>query len=176
MEKFADIAWYSWKYQVSNLGRVKSIYDGRHGIDREKILTPKRDKWWYLYARITVDKIQKLRLIHRLVAEAFLEKVEGKNQINHKDGNKENNTVENLEWCTASENIKHSVHILGNFPRDIQNKKVEQYTKSGEFLRVFDSIKEANMQLWKNPKASTISDCIAWKKTTAFGYIWKPAI
>lgn len=75
----------------------------------EKIRIPVKDKYGYLELTLSKNSIVNHKKIHRLVAQAFLEKIEGKNEVNHKDGNKTNNTVDNLEWCNAKENRQHAV-------------------------------------------------------------------
>jgi hypothetical protein len=111
MENWKDIKGYEGYYMVSDLGNVKSLerkvmtYQGLK-TRKERILKP------YLthgYARICLHKEgdKKMVNIHRLVCEAFLPSINGKEIVNHKDGNRSNNVLSNLEWCTQSENIKH---------------------------------------------------------------------
>ena len=99
MEEWRDIKGYEGKYQVSNLGRVKS---------RHKILKPNNVKG-YLYVYPSKNSKKEALKVHRLVAEAFIDNPENKPEVNHIDGNKENNRVENLEWCTKSENMQHAI-------------------------------------------------------------------
>ena len=104
-------------YQVSNLGRVKKkectiIYS--NGIKcnyKEKILKPDLVKG-YFRVSLSKDNFQKRFLVHRLVAKYFLENKLNKPCVNHIDGNKMNNVVDNLEWCTYSENERHSYKVL----------------------------------------------------------------
>lgn len=91
-------------YKVSNLGRVKSLYDGRHKIYREKILSPGKDKKGYLRVKLCKNGKAKNYSIHRLVAYAFIPNVMNYKCIDHRDTNKENNTVSNLVWCTYKQN------------------------------------------------------------------------
>ena len=112
-----DIKGYEGLYQISDTGVVKSLERkifGKHpwntGILRkEKILKCTIDNVGYHAANLCKDTIQKRIRVHRLVAECFISNIENKPQVNHKDGNKLNNNIENLEWCTDRENKNHAV-------------------------------------------------------------------
>lgn len=88
------------EYQISTSGQVKA----RSG----KILAPNNNGFGYLHVHLMKDGAIHVKKIHRLVAEAFIDNPQAKPQVNHKDGNKSNNTVDNLEWATRSENMKHA--------------------------------------------------------------------
>ena len=105
-EIWKDIQGYEGMYQVSSHGRVKSLNYNKTGL--EGILNPNNNGKGYLQVYLTKNKKSKKVLIHRLVAQAFLYKPTDKNYVNHKDGNKSNNNVNNLEWCTRSENQQHA--------------------------------------------------------------------
>lgn len=110
-EEWRDIPGYEGLYQVSNFGRVKSL--SRKGSPRDFLLRGGMKPDGYLQCAIVKNRKASSFLVHRLVAIAFLGKrvVDPSLDVNHIDGNKLNNTVENLELCTRSENIKHSFRI-----------------------------------------------------------------
>lgn len=89
-------------YHISNHGRVKSYKCGK-----ERIMKPYTTAMGYLRIGILVNDKQKMHKIHRLVASAFIENIDNKPEVNHKDGNKTNNHIDNLEWVTRKENIQH---------------------------------------------------------------------
>lgn len=114
-EIWKDIEGYEGLYQVSNLGRVKScqkVVRSKGGFRRlqSKILSPQTNKKrnFYFFVRLQKNGKAKPFFVHRLVACAFIQNPKNLPQVNHKDGNKRNNLVENLEWCTASGNIQHA--------------------------------------------------------------------
>lgn len=103
MEQWKPIEGTDGKYEVSNLGRVCT--NGK----RPGVLTLTKQKSGYRYAMIQLSNgKQKNCRVHRLVAEHFLPNPDNMKEVNHKDGNKDNNHVSNLEWCTRSHNVKHS--------------------------------------------------------------------
>ena len=102
-EVWRDIAGYENLYQVSNLGRVKSLYNRNGHI--MKLYTSDAN---YLYALLSDNGKQKPFSIHRLVAKAFIPNPENKPEVNHINGDKHDNRAENLEWCTRRENITHA--------------------------------------------------------------------
>lgn len=110
MEVWKDIQGYEGRYQVSNYGRVKSVArvsSQNHSL-RERIRKPETDKDGYQIVNLSKDGKVKLYKVHRLVGLAFIDNPHGYDQINHIDGDKANNHMANLEWVSASENIKHA--------------------------------------------------------------------
>jgi hypothetical protein len=107
-----DLYWEIWKpiigfeglYEVSNLGRVRSLR-------RKIIMSARKRNDGYMSCTLSNGGIVKNKLIHRLVAEAFIPNNEDKPEVNHVDGNKQNNFKNNLQWVTASENQRHSIKI-----------------------------------------------------------------
>jgi len=110
-EIWKDVLGYEELYQVSSLGRVKRLAGYR--VPEERILQPWRNAAGYLAVGLWRDGRRKHMLVHRLVAIAFLGKAPPGCEVNHKNGIKDDNRVENLEWVTQSENGKHAYDILG---------------------------------------------------------------
>ena len=104
-EVWRDVAEYNGKYQVSNLGRVRSVCDTKQS--RVIILKPMKQKNGYLYVSLWRNNKKKNVLIHRLVAQSFVDNPNNHKEVNHKDENKENNVVENLEWCEHKYNMNY---------------------------------------------------------------------
>lgn len=155
-------------YMVNEFGEVYSI-------KRNKILTPKINHDGYLRIQLWKNGSCEFVGIHRLIAETFISNPDNKTIVNHKDGNKQNNVVENLEWCTQKENIRHSFD-MGLSKQQTYNtsklcKKVRQYTIDGEFIKEFPSIIEVNRQL-KIARCGIINCCIG-KAKTAGGFKWE---
>lgn len=117
MEIFKDVENYEGYYQISNLGRIKSLqrfaknHSGFKKVLKERYLNPIIGKTGYYVVSFKKDGIKKTFKVHRLIAIAFIDKVEGKEFINHKNGIKTDNRIENLEWCTILENNRHSREI-----------------------------------------------------------------
>lgn len=109
-EIWKDVVNYEGVYQISNIGNLKSL-DRKLGGTRYKGKEKRKhlSGRGYLYSKLSIGGVQKSLFIHKLVAEAFLENTENKPHVNHIDGNKINNKVENLEWCTHAENMRHAM-------------------------------------------------------------------
>lgn len=102
MEEWKDIEGYEGLYQVSNLGNVKSL--GNNKSRKEKLLKPGKNKKNYLTVILCKNGEHKTCKVHRLVANAFLPKIDGKTHVDHIDGNPSNNVYTNLRWCSQTEN------------------------------------------------------------------------
>ena len=182
-EIWKDIKGYEGRYKVSNFGRVKSLL-GR----KEKILKPLNQSKGYYKVILYKENKGENRCIHRLVAETFISNPKNKIDVNHKDGNKHNNNVNNLEWNTRSENMKHAYHIgiihisktqIENFRKRVINNiskrkiKVLQYDLTGKYIKTWNSINEAGKNL--GIQAGNICSCCKGKLNKTGGYIWRYA-
>lgn len=152
-------------YEVSNKGRVRNKAT-------KVILKPYKNKQGYLQVGLMENGKHYARRVHRLVAIAFISNPLNKETVNHKDGNKENNNVSNLEWNTIKENIDHSIKVLGVNPANGLEKTHEKHKR--KVLRsdgkIYNSIEEAKEDI-KNPNAHIVEVCQGKLKKTA-GYGW----
>lgn len=164
MEIWRDIEGYEGLYQISNKGRVKSLYKGS-----ERILKPWDDYCGYLVVSLYKNRIKQDLKIHRLVAETFIPNLENKPQVNHKDENKYNNCVENLEWITHIDNCNYGTR--NERISDSQSKPILQYSKSGDFIREWKSAAEVKRVLSINNK--NINSCCKGKRKSAGDFIWR---
>lgn len=115
-EIWKDINGYNGMYQVSNLGRVKSLdrkrYCGHKNSEPQlikgRILKQRYDRAGYIRVKLSKNSTSKLVTLHRLLAVNFIDNPYNKPNVNHIDGDKSNNSLDNLEWCTQKENVQHS--------------------------------------------------------------------
>lgn len=137
-EVWKDIKGYEGMYQVSSFGRVKSI--PRYRVSGKIMDVACNGHYW----RIKLSKNGKSRrvMLHRIIAEAFIPNPENKPQVNHINGNKKDNSIENLEWVTISEN---QIHAIKTGLRPIKTKTGTKVINT-KTMRVFESIKEASRE------------------------------
>lgn len=197
-EIFKDIDGYEDYYQISNYGRVKSkvrviTYTNKNGkkvsyVMPEKILSTRVNNMGYVQVDLMVDKVKTTNLLHRIVGTAFIPNPNNYDQIDHKDGNKQNNHVSNLEWVTQSENVKRS-HENNNriseeakkrLSKNVKNvspndrkKKVIQMDLDGNEIKEFESLIAASKEIGID--RCTIRDAITGRRgaKTAKGFKWK---
>lgn len=171
-EIWKDIKGYEGKYQVSNQGKVRIL----------KEMTLQSNKNGYLTVNLYKNSKSKRKLVHRLVAEAFIINENNKPYINHKDTNKKNNNINNLEWCTPKENIQYSIKYGNNKNlfkrlekiRETKKKKINQYDLQGNFIKQWNSMSEATNYFSKS-SSGAISNCCSGRNKTAYGYKWEYA-
>lgn len=184
MEKFIDITGFEGRYQVSNVGNIKSLERLATGgcgnrYRPERILVNGTNRHGYKTIGLWNNGKYTTKTIHRIVAIAFITNPENKRTVNHIDGVRTNNNVINLEWATDSENQKHAYEklnrvptFLGRFGKDhVSSKPIIQTTKSGEYVAEFDSQLEAKKETGINN--GSISDCCKGVRQSAGGYKWK---
>ena len=165
-EEWQPVQGFEGFYEVSKTGKIRSL--PRNGTISTKRILKQRDVRGYMQVRLQKNGKSKDAKVHRIVAQAFIENPLNKREVNHKDGNKHNNDVKNLEWATSSENQLHSFYVLGN-----QLKPVNQLTRDGEFVKAWRCIKEAAKQL--KIDASTITNTCRDNRKTAGGFTWQYA-
>lgn len=151
MEVWHPCSGFEAHYEVSTIGNVRSIaryVPNRWGTLRlspSKLLKYGKSKSGYLIVSFCVDGVKSNQTIHRLVARAFIENESNKPQVNHKDGNKHNNCVENLEWVTVSENGLHAYNVLSNSAWN-KGKKLPKYNEERKRRR------SEEMRAWHEKK------------------------
>lgn len=159
IEVWKDIQGYEGLYQISNLGRVKSLKFGKERIMKQTINT-----WGYPSLTLYDKNKCKTHTIHKLVAQAFIPNPQNLFQINHKDENKQNNNVSNLEWCTQKYNINYGTR------NERISKPIIQFSKDGKFIKEWQSITQASKEL--NINCPHICDCCNGKRNFCGGFKW----
>lgn len=180
-EIWKPIIGYEWMYEISNMWRVKTLYFWKEKIRKNCI-----SKELYAMVWLKINKLEKKISVHRLVAIAFIPNPENKEQVNHINWIRTDNRVENLEWCTGSENCLHKYRVLWSknpmfwkpsamrwviWNKHHSSKKISQYSKDWEFIREWDSATIAS--IWTLIKRWNISSCCTWKLKSAWWYIWR---
>lgn len=158
-------------YQVSNFGRILSLNYNHTG--KSKLLKPGDDGHGYLQVDFFKDGKRKSCKVHRLVAETFLLNPDNLPCINHKDEDKTNNLVENLEYCTYEYNNNYgsrNERAAKANTNGKQSKPVLQFSKTGEFIREYPSTMECKRNGFNE---GNICSCCLGKRKSADGYIWK---
>lgn len=173
-EVWKDVVGYEGRYQVSNLGRVKSLPRYKTNGCMRKLLL---DKYGYRVVRLTINKVGKTIKVHRLVAEAFLPNEFQLRDVNHKNEIKTDNRVENLEWCDRSYNTnygtansrrrKSSTNCLS------MSKPVIQMRLDGSTVQKYPSLNEVSRRTGYS--IASVSMCCNGKREHAYGYKWRYA-
>ena len=159
---------YGEKYQVSNTGIIRNKLTG-------KILNPNKDCKGYLRISLSKNNVKETIKVHRAVAIAFVGNPNNLPQVNHKDGNKENNRVENLEWVSNYDNMQHAIKNGLTNHVDYAGRKrrpIIGISDAGETVK-FDSLAEAEANL--NICRGNLCNVLKGKRNMCGGYRWKYA-
>ena len=173
-EEWRDIKDFEGLYQISNLGRVKSVARiVKRGTNykpvAERLLKFGGKERGSYFVILSKDGHTYTRYVHRLVAQAFLPNPNNLPVVNHKDENPLNDVVTNLEWCTWSYN--NSYNDLRKRAAECKRKPILQYSKDGEFIREWSHAREASETLGISKRA--IYECCVGRSKTSGGFIWK---
>ena len=179
METWKDIAGYEGLYSVSYLGEIQSHITG-------KLLKHCNHSCGYKTVCLTKNKTKKTFYVHRIVATAFVKNKDNLQQVNHKDEDKRNNAVSNLEWCTAKYNTNHGTgprrrvvntdyKAMGNkLSKILSSGRVKQFSLDGKFLNEYESASRASIAV-SGKRNYNIYRCLRGEANTAYGYLWKYA-
>lgn len=159
----AQIKGYEGLYDISEKGVITNIKTGN-------ILSGNVNSYGYLVVRLTKNRESKDHKIHRLLAKTFIPNPNNFSVVNHIDGNKLNNSLENLEWCSRAMNNTHAREILNI---DYSIKPVVQSTLDGRVIAIWSSATIASTFVNGNPQL--ISACCTGTATSAYGYLWEYA-
>lgn len=174
-EIYRSVPGYEDRYMVSNLGNVMSLNYQNTG--HAKVMKPVKHHLGYLLVHLGQNKI---KMVHTLVADAFIPNPEGKQFVNHIDGNKSNNRVDNLEWVTSKENMNHAIRTglrdphKNNKPMGDNNptrRPILQYSLDGQFVKRWECISEAARQIGCKP--CQINNNVAGRNKSCHGFIWR---
>ena len=162
-------------YMISNLGRVKSLR-----FRKEKIMKLRNDSDGYLLINFHKNKKQNTFKVHRLVAQTFIPNPENKPHIDHINGIRDDNRVENLRWVTIKENNNNPLHrnkisesrkmIFSHL--HFASKPIIQFTKNGEFIKKWNNAQDVARE-WKLYSGSNIHSCCRGKIKTTYNYTWR---
>lgn len=198
MEEWRNIPEYEGLYRVSNAGRVESLYrnilskDGKRKSIKGRVMINQKCSNGYLFVALSKNGKTSMRLIHRLVALAFVKGFQDGKEVNHINEDKTDNRASNLEWITHQSNSVHGTKIertqktfkdrgvskgannpmFGKFgSMNPRSKKIAQMDMNGKLIKVFDSAASAAREL--NGNASFISRTTKGYYNQAYGYKWK---
>lgn len=183
-----EIPWTKGVYSVSDDGFIKS--NERFGIDGRRlkgvILKPWLGNHGYLTVTLLVDGKKYRCLVHRLVAEVFIGETSSDMEIDHKDGDKLNNSVDNLEWVTRKENLKRAKNLglivtserqkelrkkISVIGREKNKKSILQFSLDGQLIKTYAAVLDACRECGYEPSA--LSRAASGKQKTSYGYLWR---
>lgn len=175
MEEWRNVPGWEWEYQVSNFGRFAKIKKGKRCLRKATLFNT-----GYYYVSMRRNGLTNMVPLHRVIAEAFIEKYSPGDVVNHIDGNTKNNSLENLEWCTQRKNCIHRTRTLGHGSQPTEKKAVI-CVETGE---EFDSLHSAALfaigrrcdvnSKYVDGVSAHIRDCCLGRdgRTTCYGYHW----
>ena len=186
IEIWKPVVGYEGVYEVSSFGRIRSLdritsYISRTREGKEyttththkgKLMKQHNNQFGYKVIALRKDGKYRTYMVHRLVADAFLSNPNNYPVVNHKDENKQNNCVENLEWCTQQYNINYGSGNIRRIDTRNQNKsyhyqrEVGQYTLDGVLIKKYPSASDTGYC------RESIRDCCNGRQKTAYGYKW----
>ena len=174
-EIWKDIEGYEGDYQVSNLGRIKSFKN-----KKEIIMKPGATRGGYLGIILRKNKKSKPFKVHRLVAMAFIPNPNNYPEVNHKDENKTNNCADKLEWCTKHYNLFYGDRLNKERTEriliEVEKEKVPvcQYDLNGNFIKTFNSIRDAAREIGKGKDISSgIVRCCKGISAHCYKFVWR---
>lgn len=180
VEEWRPVVGYEGLYEVSDCGNVRSLdtfvrtKGGVLRLAKGRIRKLQRDDDGYMRVELYGGKKPKLVGVHRLVAEAFIPNPDNKEQVDHINGVRDDNRIENLRWFTLEENnstdLAKSRKSKSAFERNDNKKIVYQYTMDGEFVAKYNSTMEVERK--NGFKRASISRCCNKKQKTAYNYKW----
>lgn len=159
--EWKDAVGYEGLFEVSNTGKVRSLKTGT--IRKTRI-----DRYGYEMLTLRKNGSTRTELVHRLVANAFIDNPNGYPQVNHKDENARNNQATNLEWCTGLYNVRYGTGLKRSSAS--RRKAVECYTLDGQYVRQYAGIKPTGKEM--GIRAASITACCAGRIDSAGGYRW----
>lgn len=175
-EIWKDIKGYEGLYQASNLGRVRSFRNSSRKKCEPYILSPGKINSGYLNVVLNKNGVRQTLKLHRLIAETFIPNPNNLSDVNHKDENKLNNCVDNLEWMSHKDNMNYGTlksRLKNKHINSELSKKVIQKDLNGNVIKIWDSISQAAKHL--NICCGNITNCCKHRSKSVGGFAWEYA-